>query len=171
MKTDRRDQSRRALHRRRLSTANLLGTEAFGELIEKLRGERISVSSYAIGPRRDAALLAAIANQTGGNLYVDEAMVLADDAAGVSVERANEENLRRGARVGETLADWTPATVVWPEQVDAAGRAGRTCCRSRCRRCGPTATRVVFGSTDKTLPAPAADRDRRPNVAGKPTIR
>ena len=66
------------------------------------------------------ALLAALANQTGGNLYVDEAMVLADDAEGVSVERANEENLRRGATIGATLADWTRATVIWPEQVALA---------------------------------------------------
>src|SRR5262249_20014455 len=97
-----------------LSTANLLGTAAFAELMEKLRDERISVSSYAIGPRRDANLLAALANQTGGNLYIDEPMALADDSAGISVDRANEENLRRGARIGEVLGDWSHATVVWP---------------------------------------------------------
>ena len=124
-----------------LSTANLLGTDAFGEMIEKLRGERISVSSYAIGPRRDAALLAAIANQTGGNLYVDEAMALADDAAGISVDRANQENLRRGARVGETLADWTRATVIWPDQVKLPAELGEVLPR-RCRRCGPTVIRL-----------------------------
>jgi hypothetical protein len=138
-----------------LSTANLLGTAAFAELVEKLRGERISVSSYAIGPRKDAALLAAVANQTGGNLYVDETMALADDAAGVSVERANQENLRRGARIGETLADWTRATVVWPSEVKLPAELGEVLPR----KMPPLRTdrdTIVFGATDKPLGASVA---------------
>ncbi len=99
------------------SAANLLGTESFGALVETLRAARVSVSSYAIGPQRDGRLLAALANHTGGNLYVDEPMVWADDAEGVSEERAREENLRRGAAVGASIADWTRAAVLWPAQV------------------------------------------------------
>ena len=136
-----------------MSTANLLGTDAFRTLTDQLRTARISVSSYAIGPRQDAALLAAIANQTGGNLYVDESMVLADDAAGVSVERANEENLRRGAKIGEKLADWTRATVIWPDQVSLPAELGQVLPREMPPLRSDRDT-VVIGSTDKPLAAP-----------------
>ncbi len=138
-----------------LSTANLLGTAAFGTLVDQLRSERVSVSSYAIGPRKDGALLAAIANQTGGNLYVDEAMVLADDAAGVSVERANDENLRRGAKIGAVLADWTQATVFWPIKTTLSPELGSVLPK----QLPPLRTdrdTLVFGVTDKKLAAPVA---------------
>ena len=150
-----------------LSTANLLGSDAFRRLIDNLRNERISVNSYAIGPRHDAALLAAIANQTGGNLYVDEAMELADDAEGVSVERANEENLRRGTRIGEMLADWTRTTVIWPEKLTLPAELGDVLPKQM----PPLRTdrdSVVVGSTDKKIAAPVSVTIRA-EVAGKPT--
>ncbi|WP_197531434.1 VWA domain-containing protein [Posidoniimonas corsicana] len=100
-----------------VSAANLLRGPSFAGLISELRDGRVSVNSYAIGPQRDAELLAAIANGTGGNLYVDGAMSLADEASGVTLERANEENARRGAQVGRTLASWAQAEVVWPKSV------------------------------------------------------
>jgi tetratricopeptide (TPR) repeat protein len=99
-----------------MSSANLLGSNAFRKLVEDFAGKQISVSSYAIGPERDARLLAALANFTGGNLYVDQPMIWANDEEGITKERANAENLRRGATVGETLAQWTRANVVWPTQ-------------------------------------------------------
>ena len=95
-----------------ISMANLLGTESFGRLVEKLRAARIPVSSYAIGPDCDGRLLAALANQTGGNLYIAEPLATADET--VSDRRASQENLRRGAKVGELMADWTQAEVLWP---------------------------------------------------------
>ena len=150
-----------------LSTANLLGTDAFRALVDQLRTERISVSSFAIGPRRDAALLAAIANQTGGNLYVDEPLALADDSAGISVERANEENLRRGTRIGEVLADWTRATVFWPVDVTLPAELGDVLPKQM----PPLRTdrdTLVFGATDKQLVAPVAI-EIAAEVAGKPT--
>ncbi len=101
-----------------VSTANVLGTSSFAELIGKLRAAKIAVSSYAVGPQCDAALLAALANQSGGNLYIDDGMVLADEREDISLERATEENLRRGAQVGRTLADWAHATVVWPSAAE-----------------------------------------------------
>jgi len=100
-----------------LSSANLLGTDSFRQLVETLVAGRISVSSYAIGPKRDGELLAALANHTGGNLYFDEPMVWANEAEDISEERAQEENLRRGAEVGANMADWTRAAVLWPSQV------------------------------------------------------
>lgn len=74
-----------------------------------LRRDRVAVSCFALGPQRNPALLAALANYTGGNLYVDDpAMAAGDDQAA-----------RRGARVGRVLADWAHAEVVWPESATA----------------------------------------------------
>jgi tetratricopeptide (TPR) repeat protein len=136
-----------------LSSVNLLGTKAFGDMIRLLRDERISVNSYAIGPRRDVANLAAIANQTGGNVYVDEEMVLADDAAGITLDRANEENLRRGSKVGELLANWTQASVVWPTNVTLPAELGQPLPHEM----PPLRTdrdTVVFGETDEAFDGP-----------------
>lgn len=96
-----------------MSTANLMGTSSAKQLMKNLRDNRIAVSSYAIGPQRDNQLLAVLANQTGGNVYVDEPMTQAEP--GVSASRASQENLRRGERIGRILADWTHAQVAWPE--------------------------------------------------------
>lgn len=76
--------------------------------VTQLRADRVAVSSYAVGPQVNAELLAALANQTGGNLYVDEG-ALADSG----------EAARRGGRVGRVLADWAHADVAWPESASA----------------------------------------------------
>lgn len=99
-----------------ISTSGLKRADQLSSLVSELRNNRIAVTSYAIGPQRDASLLARIANQTGGNLYIDQPMVWADEAQGLSVERAATENTSRGGRVGRTLASWAQAKVVWPEQ-------------------------------------------------------
>ncbi|MEO1498111.1 MAG: vWA domain-containing protein [Planctomycetota bacterium] len=88
---------------------------ALGEAIDAAIDARVAITSYAIGPRYDASLLAAIANQTGGNLYVDLPMSVARD--GVSEQRAREENQARGARIGRTLAVWAQGVVEWPADV------------------------------------------------------
>jgi hypothetical protein len=100
-----------------LSTANLLGTDTFRQLVESFTAARVAISSYAIGPQCDGRLLAALANQTGGNLYVAAAPALADPAQNISDQRAREENARRGAEAGAKLAEWTQATVYWPAEV------------------------------------------------------
>lgn len=102
-----------------MSNANLLEGNRMQRLTKALRESRIAVSSFAIGPRRDAAALAALANQTGGNLLIDSPMVWAE--GDLTVERANQENLRRGAAAGETLAAWAHATVTWPESWKLSG--------------------------------------------------
>ncbi len=107
-----------------LSNANLLGSESFGELVTALSTARISVSSYAIGPQRDGRLLAALANQTGGNLYIDEPMVWANEKEAISEERARQENLRRGSSIGASMADWTRAIVFWPVEVSWPAELG-----------------------------------------------
>jgi uncharacterized protein with von Willebrand factor type A (vWA) domain len=122
-----------------LSTANILGTESFRDLVKTLTSAKSAVSSYAIGPKRDAALLAALANQTGGNLYVDEAMAWADEQQKITEDRARQENMRRGAQVGASMAEWTRATVLFPADVS-----------------WPAALGDVY---PKTLPPLRSDRD------------
>jgi von Willebrand factor type A domain len=142
-----------------MSTANLLGTDSFRQLVEDLSSARVSVSSYAIGPRRDGRLLAALANHTGGNLYVDEAMVWADDAHNVSENRAREENLRRGAGIGAILADWTRAAVLWPIEVTWPAELGEV----YPKMVPPLRTdrdTVVVGAADKPLNKPVDIRVR-----------
>ncbi|MEM6330390.1 MAG: hypothetical protein AAF790_09085, partial [Planctomycetota bacterium] len=98
-----------------MSNANLVRGPGFAKLAKLLRAQRVSVSSYAIGPRRDAEVLAMLANQTGGNLYIDAPMAWADDTTGVTPQRATQENQRRAAGVGRVMAQWVRGTVVWPE--------------------------------------------------------
>ncbi len=100
-----------------VSNANLLGADSFRPLVGELATAHIPVSSYAIGPQTDGRLLAALANQTGGNLYIAEPMEFANEAEKVTEARAKEENVRRGFTVGASLADWAHATVFWPTNV------------------------------------------------------
>jgi tetratricopeptide (TPR) repeat protein len=138
-----------------LSKANLLGTESFGKLVEQLGAARISLSSYAVGPQCDGRLLAALANQTGGNLYVAEPMEWANEQEKVTEDRARQENLRRGAEVGALMADWTRATVLWPAAVKWPAELGEVYPKSL----PPLRTdrdTIVVGATSKPLEKPIA---------------
>ncbi len=79
-----------------MSRANLLETGEFAGLVDKLVTARASVSSFAIGPGRDVHLLAALANHTGGMVYVDAMAGRTSDRAGLA------------------MADVARATVYWP---------------------------------------------------------
>jgi hypothetical protein len=63
-----------------VSRDRFLHSPRFTTLIGRLAEQRISFSSFAIGPERDIETLSAIANNTGGNIFVDsdqpESMVL-----------------------------------------------------------------------------------------------
>ena len=137
-----------------MSTANLIGTPVFGDLVKQLRSAHAPVTSYAIGPRRDNSLLAAVANQTGGNLYIDDAMAGADDSAGVTAERANEENLRRGGTMGAMLANWAQAKVLWPEKATFPAELGDVWPKQMPPLRADRDT-VVVGEVDKKIGAPA----------------
>ncbi len=100
-----------------VSSANLLGTDSFHSLVSDLATAHIPVSSYAIGPQTDGRLLAALANQTGGNLYIAEPTATPSDAEKITAARASEENTRRGSNVGIIMADWAHATVCWPTNI------------------------------------------------------
>jgi len=80
-----------------MSPANLLGTEEFETLTGSLVDNRISVSSYAVGPRLDRQLLGALAGQTGGVVMV------ADETPAEAV--------------GSALATAARADVLWPTEV------------------------------------------------------
>ncbi|MCA9233827.1 MAG: VWA domain-containing protein, partial [Planctomycetales bacterium] len=109
-----------------VSMANMLDGPTLRPLAAKLREERVPVSSYAIGPQIDGALLAVLANQSGGNLYIAEPIVWQDEEAGVSDARAREENERNAAIAGRSLAEWTGASVLWPQQVSLPPALGQT---------------------------------------------
>ena len=81
-----------------MSVAGLVGSERLQGLVDSLVKSRVSVSSYAIGPRIDAELLGALANHTGGMLAIDFAEMT-------------------GRQAGAYLAEAARGSVVWPTQV------------------------------------------------------
>ena len=99
-----------------VSNANLVQTESFEQLVKQLREQQVSVHSFAIGPRRDVNVLAALSNQTGGNLFVDTEMTWPSESEGISHQRALQENCRRGGQTGEVLGQWVRGTVVRPSE-------------------------------------------------------
>ena len=54
-----------------ISRGSLLQTEIYRKLVTGLADNHIAVSSFAIGPDRNIELMASLANNTGGNLFVD----------------------------------------------------------------------------------------------------
>jgi len=103
-----------------MSVANLLDMPELSQVVGKLRSARVSVSSFAIGPKTDTQLLAVLANQTGGNIYIQNPMVWRDDRAGITDERAQSVNMRNEEAAGKQLAAWTSTAILWPEEVQFA---------------------------------------------------
>ncbi len=82
-----------------VSRANLVQTPEFVALMDRCRSQQCDVSSFAIGPRRDVRLLAALANHSGGQVLVDEAEGITSQQAGLSLAKA------------------VRGTVLWPAEV------------------------------------------------------
>jgi hypothetical protein len=80
-----------------ISRAGILHTESFTKAVTKLAEKQISISSFAIGPERNIALLAALANHSGGNIVIDS------DAA---------DSASKGAMA---LAETVHGSVFWPQ--------------------------------------------------------
>jgi len=80
-----------------ISRGSLLQTEVFAKLVTTLADSEIAVSSFAIGPDRNIELMAALANNTGGMLFVD----------------TNKEDSVSGSAAG--LAKAMHASVFWPK--------------------------------------------------------
>ena len=106
----------------------------------------IAVSSYAVGPQCDGRLLAALANQTGGILYVAEPMVRANDAEKITDARAKEENLRNGAGSRCRNGRLGAGDGVLADRRQLGRPNSARYIRSRCRRCDRIATRLSYGS-------------------------
>ena len=79
-----------------VSRGRFLRAAQFSDLTGSLVENRIAFSSFAIGPERDIEALSVIANQTGGNIFIDT-----DDSRSVS----------EGAK---GLANTVHAMVFWP---------------------------------------------------------
>ncbi|MCA9215364.1 MAG: VWA domain-containing protein, partial [Planctomycetales bacterium] len=77
------------------SRADFASVAQMKELVQTLSANRVSVSSYAIGPERDIEFLAALANNTGGQLYIDAESVT-------------------GQQAGSVLANAARVAVLWP---------------------------------------------------------
>lgn len=86
-----------------LSTAKLIGSESFQDILADYRQRQIAVSSFAIGPETDNELLAVLANHTGGRIILDHP--------------SNDTK-----EVGQFLAKAATGTVVWPTDADWSGQ-------------------------------------------------
>lgn len=71
------------------SVANLLDSSEWTGTVSELNAAHVPVTSYAIGPDCDNHLLAALANQTGGNLAIDHETTRAAEAAAFLAESAD----------------------------------------------------------------------------------
>ena len=80
-----------------VSHADLPNRDQFSQLAKQVANHQVSVSSYAIGPQRNIHLLAALANQSGGQVLVDG------------------PNLT-GQQAGQKLAKAIASPVIWPSQ-------------------------------------------------------
>lgn len=81
-----------------VSRGDMLEMAEFGELVERLRSQHVSVASFAIGPQLDVETLAALANHTGGMVHVD--------APNLSAQQS-----------GLALARTVDASVFWPDSI------------------------------------------------------
>jgi hypothetical protein len=104
-----------------VTVGNLLGGERAEAAIKQLVDRKVAVSSYAVGPQTNNALLAAVANRSGGMLVIDDV----------------ETTLKRSAHT-------------WPEssRLRSSGHPISSgpprlppFIRRCCHRCGSTATR------------------------------
>ncbi|MEM7457161.1 MAG: hypothetical protein AAF456_22660 [Planctomycetota bacterium] len=79
-----------------ISRASLLNQSRLTDCVKQLVDNRIAFSSYAIGPERNIELLAALSNNTGGNVFID----------------SNDEIATRTGAIG--LAQTVHGQVFWP---------------------------------------------------------
>jgi tetratricopeptide (TPR) repeat protein len=102
-----------------ISRANLLQTEEMGQMMANLVANKISVNSFGIGPQRDVKLMAAIANHTGGNVYLDSLEKRAPELAGAKIADFARTGILwpQSTTVSENIAEFYP-TVVPPLRSD-----------------------------------------------------
>ncbi|HWB14424.1 MAG TPA: VWA domain-containing protein, partial [Pirellulales bacterium] len=94
-----------------VSTASFLPLGTIRRIVGQYTQQRVNFSSYAIGPRLNGALLAALANHTGGMLVSDEANV------GEKQVGSDLAAILRGAVIWPVAVHMPPAmTDVYPRQ-------------------------------------------------------
>jgi hypothetical protein len=101
-----------------VSTARSIAGSRMQVLLDSLVEERISVSSYAVGPVLNSQLLGALANHTGGMLVVDSDG--GDHAQGGTNQGDNAQggnDQAEARRIGSYLAAAAEGAVVWPVSV------------------------------------------------------
>ena len=101
-------------------------SQQFAKLVTRLADQQVTVSSYAIGPQRDMHLLAALANQTGGRVFVD--------ASDIS-----------GQQAGQQLIKTVASPVIWP----SSGEMGQSIAETFPKRFPPLRTdrdSIVIGT-------------------------
>lgn len=81
-----------------MSTAAFMTLDEYRQLTAELADQHVSISSFAVGPRTDAQLLASLAMQTGGMLVID----------GESVD---------AKQAGQFLVSAVRGSVYWPRDV------------------------------------------------------
>ena len=148
-----------------MSTANLLGSASFGDLIQKLRDGHIPVSSYAIGPRLDGVLLATwpirraeTCTSTKGWSRPTMPQASASNGRMQKISACRQHRQRR-------LADWTRASresgrnrlrcrrnlaTVYPKQIAAAAQRSR---HGRLRHDKATSPRPIAIKAEVETPA------------------
>lgn len=94
-----------------ISRAGVLHTEVFTKAVKSLAKNHISVSSFAIGPDRNMALLAALANHTGGNIVIDSDAADSVSNGAVSLAKTVHGSVfwPKGAKLPENLTEVYPA--------------------------------------------------------------
>ena len=75
-----------------ISRANILQVDEFRELVQRLVEQRVSISSFGTGPQLDFQMLAALANHTGGMVFVDSAEV-SPQQAGTALAMAAQQGV------------------------------------------------------------------------------
>ncbi len=96
-----------------VSRGDFLKSEPFGELVANLVKNHVSFSSYAIGPERDIETLSAIANQTGGNIYLDTDVKrsITEGAKGIAATVHGEVFWPTNVELPANVAEVYPTTV------------------------------------------------------------
>lgn len=91
----------------------ILHTDAFATAVNRLVQNQVSVSSYAIGPKRNIELMASLANHTGGNLFVDsnEPAATRDGARGLAQSVHGSVFWPKSNQVSDTVVEFYPSNV------------------------------------------------------------
>jgi hypothetical protein len=75
-----------------MNNAGEMKSEKFASLVDQLVAKQVSVTSFAIGPQRDALALSVLANHTGGRVFID-AIATDADSVGVMLARSVRSNV------------------------------------------------------------------------------